>query len=967
MPMYVVHAADKLGESGWPDDMMTQQAAEISHLEAYSGSMFNTLSKMPAGEGGARPVAAAEPPPTPVPTPMPATNQPLTPTPVSLPAPEAVPVEEEPAYDEEDENIDGLEDSGSGSAGSSGSSELIKEIHPTGIIIAQEDDSVDIRVTAKKGANVVARINGDEIRLDEGSSGGSYSEFTGYYEVPDMEDFESGEYQYLGGLSVRASLNGKSQTFEGAFLSKSSNRVPVEVTAEQARTYPAGKNDNVPIPTLYPLPRGTIDYVVSDISEYTSSKGEHFKFVTLESGVRVETKDIDETSRGPSANNKISGIAVSAAPDSRYTYVTLKTEEKVAYSVAYSSTGLEIEFANTAKTPSDKKLSSNPLFTEASWTDDDTLNLEFKKTNGFMGYKAYYDANDNLVFRFKNPPKSIKGTKIALDPGHGGADRGGEGSDSRYPETVITHAMAGTVAEELESRGANVLVLDADGIEGPERAQLAEKWGADMLISLHCNTSSINPNASGTEAFYFYPFSYQLAAQSAGRVSKGYGVPNRGAKLSYYHVTLSPQMPSVLLETGFMTNEGDFNKLIKTSNHRKIADGVADSVEATIKAAYSGSASGGTESSGSTVSSGDDEYISYAGSNVEVDDIWFEENTVTVAVGETLRLNPIIDPEDAEDAELTWKSSSSSVVTVDSGGRIQGIRAGTATVSATASKNGGDKATVKVEVTGSGSASSASNSEISLKDAEYPYAEESYLTLYRNMPVKLAVLSFSGERVKNSEFEWKTSKSSVASVDQSGVANGRSKGTCTITAVAGDIEVEWEIEVSAETLEVKKITLEKNTYYVHEGGKQQLKWAVEPNAAKGLQVKWVSNKSGIATVDADGVVTGKKEGECTLIGTCGGVRVTVAVVVSEDAVGPDEIVLDTASLEMRVGDIEPLKAELSPDDITDSSVTWRSSNDNVATVDSSGNVKAVKAGTATITCTSPANGNATAACTITVY
>jgi hypothetical protein len=222
---------------------------------------------------------------------------------------------------------------------------------------------VDISVMAKKGADVVASINGEEIWLDEDGTSGSYAEYTGHYEVPSSDDYESGEYQYLGGLSVKASLNGKSQTFDGAFLSKAGTRIPVEVIAEQARTYPAGKKDNVPIPTLYPLPQGTIDYVVSDISEYTSAKGERFKFVTLESGVRVETKDIDETSRGPSASNKISGIAVSAAPDGRYTYVTLKTEEKVAYSFTYNATGLEIKFTNTTKTPADKKLKSNPLFT----------------------------------------------------------------------------------------------------------------------------------------------------------------------------------------------------------------------------------------------------------------------------------------------------------------------------------------------------------------------------------------------------------------------------------------------------------------------------------------------------------------------------------------------------------------------------------------------------------------------------
>jgi N-acetylmuramoyl-L-alanine amidase/uncharacterized protein YjdB len=556
----------------------------------------------------------------------------------------------------------------------------------------------------------------------------------------------------------------------------------------------------------------------------------------------------------------------------------------VAYGVAYETDRLKIKVANTVRTPADKKLSANPLFTEASWTDDDTLNLEFLKANGFMGFKAYYDANDNLVFRFKNPPKSIKGTKIAIDPGHGGADRGGEGSDSRYPETVITHAMAGTVAEELESRGANVLVLDADGIEGPERAQLAEKWGADMLISLHCNTSSINPNASGTEAFYFYPFSYQLAAQSAGRVSKSYDVPNRGAKLSYYHVTLSSQMPSILLETGFMTNEGDFNKLIKTSNHRKIADGVADSVEASIKAAYSGSALGGTESSGSTVSSGgDDDDISYDGSDVEE----------------------------------------------------------------------------------SGSSLSAG---LALSKAEDAYQEYSSYTVYQSVPLKLTIFSEDGEQIRNSDFKWTSSRTSIATVDQNGVVTGRHKGrSCVITAEAGDYEFEWDIDVSNTTLKVTAIKVDRTEVYLQEKGTKQIKWTVAPDAAQNLAVTWRSNKSGVASVDADGLITAKNEGNCTITGACGDARVQIQVYVVEDPIVVDDIYLGSDTLEMRVGDEDYFIVEVSPIDNTDDSVTWRSSNGNVVSVDSKGNIKALKKGTATITCTAANNKNATATCRITVY
>ncbi len=51
----------------------------------------------------------------------------------------------------------------------------------------------------------------------------------------------------------------------------------------------------------------------------------------LECGVRVETKDITRIDQGPGKNNRISGMAITAQPNSRYTYVTLKTAERRSF------------------------------------------------------------------------------------------------------------------------------------------------------------------------------------------------------------------------------------------------------------------------------------------------------------------------------------------------------------------------------------------------------------------------------------------------------------------------------------------------------------------------------------------------------------------------------------------------------------------------------------------------------------
>ena len=77
------------------------------------------------------------------------------------------------------------------------------------------------------------------------------------------------------------------------------------------------------------------------------------------------------------------------------------------------------------------------------------------------------------------------------------------------------------------------------------------------------------------------------------------------------------------------------------------------------------------------------------------------------------------------------------------------------------------------------------------------------------------------------------------------------------------------------------------------------------------------------------------------------------------------IMLNKTSTTLTVGDAERLTATVAPSDATDKAVTWASSNTAVATVDASGNVTAVSAGSATITVTT-ADGGKTATCTVTV-
>lgn len=149
-----------------------------------------------------------------------------------------------------------------------------------------------------------------------------------------------------------------------------------------------------------------------------------------------------------------------------------------------------------------------------------------------------------------------------------------------------------------------------------------------------------------------------------------------------------------------------------------------------------------------------------------------------------------------------------------------------------------------------------------------------------------------------------------------------------------------------------------------------LKAEVLPADATNKTVTWTSSDATVATVK-DGVVTGVKAGETTITASAGGKNATVKVTVKVAAtsggetttIAVTEVKITSTVTEVTAGETITLTAEVSPADATDKTVTWSSSDTAIATVDSTGKVTGVAAGTATITAKA---GEKTAAVDVTV-
>ena len=290
------------------------------------------------------------------------------------------------------------------------------------------------------------------------------------------------------------------------------------------------------------------------------------------------------------ASGVYGGAVLSSAITSNdtFTYLTLVTNERLRFVFGYNRNSITIRIVGATSFPSTLYMSANPIFTSGRWAGD-TLTLNLTTRDGFVGYHSFYDDADNMVIRFRNPPSSMFVSRIVIDPGHGGRDRGAEGFRRDMPEAVINQQISALLAEELRRRGATVLVLDtARGMEISERVRQAERFNADFLISIHNNASARNPSARGTEVYFFTRYSNVMAATISRNVSGRLNTVNRGARRARFAITMSPQFISVMVEAGFVTNREEYEKLINPFYQQEIAQGIANAIDAVIVHIYPG-------------------------------------------------------------------------------------------------------------------------------------------------------------------------------------------------------------------------------------------------------------------------------------------------------------------------------------------------------------------------------------------
>lgn len=189
---------------------------------------------------------------------------------------------------------------------------------------------------------------------------------------------------------------------------------------------------------------------------------------------------------------------------------------------------------------------------------------------------------------------------IFIDAGHGGKDVGavGELDGMKIYEENINLTISLLVRDELEKRGFTVVMSRETDvfIELADRPAMAIDADADMFISLHCN-SSTDSNISGYRMYYTARSGLTYNAKKFAQyfinafnsvkkiypnmVSPRYDYTDSSAlgKNKYYAVLCNTNMPSILIEMGFITNESDLRLFLNESWQHDIANSIADAIE----------------------------------------------------------------------------------------------------------------------------------------------------------------------------------------------------------------------------------------------------------------------------------------------------------------------------------------------------------------------------------------------------
>ncbi|MFP7311450.1 N-acetylmuramoyl-L-alanine amidase [Bacillus safensis] len=253
------------------------------------------------------------------------------------------------------------------------------------------------------------------------------------------------------------------------------------------------------------------------------------------------------------------------------TYPMKTSQTFISYGYAYADAAAAASIA--------AKQGQTLLLTDAQTVPDAIRKvIGAKQMSAFSVVGGTSAVQTNVITQLKN---AVLGETIFIDPGHGAQDAGAIGNG--LLEKNINLEVALKLQSRLNQAGALIVMSrTSDTFDSLQtRVNKGAQASADIFISIHANAND-NSGANGTETYYDTTYaatnSIKLAQQVQPRMVSALGTKDRGVKTAGFYVIKYSRMPSILLETGFVTSPIDASILKSTTAKDRLASGIATGV-----------------------------------------------------------------------------------------------------------------------------------------------------------------------------------------------------------------------------------------------------------------------------------------------------------------------------------------------------------------------------------------------------
>lgn len=236
----------------------------------------------------------------------------------------------------------------------------------------------------------------------------------------------------------------------------------------------------------------------------------------------------------------------------------------------------------------------------------------------------------------------------------------------------------------------------------------------------------------------------------------------------------------------------------------------------------------------------------------ELRSILVTTNYITLAVSNSKQLAVAFTPADASNKNVFWTSSNPSVATVDKYGVVKAISPGSTIIKAT-SEDGGYTDTATIEVV---------NYDNIIEEKSIAFDSSSYTVGIGSTKSLIPIITPSNATFKSVRFE--SSNPNIATVDENGVVRGLKEGTVSITATTNRNRLKATTTIIVKYINATSVKV--NTTNVNLGKNETftLVATVLPSDATNKKVSYSVSNSNIATIDANGIITGKNTGTATI-------------------------------------------------------------------------------------------------------